>query len=496
MNLSLKTVIGGVVAPVALAALIAAAGCAVGPDYVRPADVPVPGGYVADHAADSVVGDDPAYGWWRDFGSARLDSLVEEAFAASPDLMAAAGRVTEARAQLKAAGSNSLPSVEIGGSASRSKLTMARFGGRGSIYSTLYDASANASWELDLWGRLSRTRRAGWADLMAVEANRIAVRQGLAADVVRAWLMVSEAEGQRDLSVRTEESWASSLDMVEDRYAGGVSASLDVHQSRQALASARARRVQWEEDLAVARRALEILVGRYPAGRIAAEGEALAQLPELKPVPAGLPANLLGRRPDVVAAEMSLRAAGERIGAAKADLFPRLSLTGNAGYSSPELDDLITDGASVWSLVGNLTMPLLNRGARTAQVDAAEGRAEQARAAYAGVLLNGFRDVEAALTAGRLQDIRRGFLRESVGHAERSLDVARDRYRQGLDPYLTVLDARRQLHLAESELLRAEGLVRRVRVDLIQALGGPWDVRPDQDSAAGTRTDVADAPRN
>ena len=260
--------------------------------------------------------------------------------------------------------------------------------------------------------------------------------------------------------------------------------------------AARARRVQWEEGLAVARRALEILVGRYPAGRIAAEGEALAQLPELKPVPAGLPANLLGRRPDVVAAEMSLRAAGERIGAAKADLFPRLSLTGNAGYSSPELDNLITDGASVWSLVGNLTMPLLNRGARTAQVDAAEGRAEQARAAYAGVLLNGFRDVEAALTAGRLQDIRRGFLRESVGHAERSLDVARDRYRQGLDPYLTVLDARRQLHLAESELLRAEGLVRRVRVDLIQALGGPWDVRPDQDSAAGTRTDVADAPRN
>lgn len=482
------------------AALAAAlAGCAAGPDYTRPGDVTAPAAYVSGGragAGDSAAAPEARYGWWRDFGSAELDSLVAEALASSPDLVSAAGRVLEARAQLRAARSGSWPSVEIGGDFNRSKFTMARFGGRGSIYSTLWDASADAYWELDLWGRLSRTRRAAWADLLAGEARQTAVRQALVADVVRAWLLVRESEQQRDLSADTERSWAASLETVEERYVRGVSGSLDVHQARQALAAAGAMRAQWEQDLAAARRSLEILLGRYPSAAVAVGGVDLPDLPELPAVPPGLPSDLLERRPDIVAVELDLRAAVERIGAAKADLFPRLALTGSAGYSSPELDGLFTEGASVWSLIGNIGMPLLNRGARTAQVTAAEGRAEQARAAYVQTLLNGFREVESALTAGRVQDRRRALLRESAAHARSSLAVARDRYRRGLDPYLTVLDARRQHYRAESDLLRSEGLVRRARVDLIQALGGPWDEQRAEDGPPNTAGGAEAAPRN
>ena len=466
-------------ARLALPVILLSAGCGVGPAYERPEAVDTPPAYVATAAGTETPA--PEYDWWRAFGSAELDTLVREALDAGPDLAAAAARVMEARAAVRAAGASRLPTVDLGGSASRSKMSLANFG-MGSRLAESYNASATAAYEIDLWGRLSANRRSAWAGLMAGEAERRAVKQALISGVVRAWLGAREAAQQLELSESMLESYRRNLAMVEDRYDSGVVSAADIHMARQNVAAAAAGRDQLEQDMLNARYALEILVGRYPAGEAAAEGEDLAALPQLPPVPAGLPSDLMQRRPDIIAAEMRLVSANAAIGVAKADLFPRLALTGSAGYTSPELGELFKDASSIWNLAANLSMPLLNRGARTAQVTAAEARTDQARAAYVSAVLAGFRDVESALVADRQQAERRAHLRESVTHARRSLDIAESRYARGLDPLLNVLESQRRYDQARSDLLRAERFCREARVNLVLALGGDWDVSTETES--------------
>jgi len=463
-----------------LALLVLTTGCAVGPDYHRPDVTAVPDTFVEDASADVSLGS-VDHAWWTSFGSPELDALVDEALANNPDAAAAAARVLAARAQLDGANAGRLPSVEIGGTASRSQSSRARFGGIGSFYQNFYTASATAAYELDLWGRLSRTRRAAWAAALASEVDRRTVQQALIADVVRGWLAVRESTDQLALARGTVAAYEHSRDMVEDRYLAGVVSSVDLHLSRQTVSSASALAAMREQELTAVRRALEMLLGRYPAGALAADGPSVAELPALPPVPAGLPSDLLERRPDIQAAEMRLLSATESVGAAKAELFPKLAITGEYGYNSSLFEELLKDASNVWSLAGGLAMPLFNRGARTSQVDVARAGAAEAEAIYVKVVLNGFREVESALTAERVQQERRMHLRDSVEHARRSLAVAADRYRQGLDGFLSVLDTQRRLLQAEGDWLGAERAWRASRVDLIQALGGDWDERvPDE----------------
>jgi outer membrane protein, multidrug efflux system len=457
------------------------AGCATGPAYERPQVVDMP---LAFSAADTTVilpDTRPQYDWWKVFGSSELNDLVEEALVASPDLAAAAAQVLEAEAGVKGARSNLLPTVSIGGTGTRAKQSLAAMGGFGSIYRTSYSASAQAAYELDLWGRLSSTRKSAWATLLAGEAQQRAVRQSLIANVISGWLTTREATQQYELAVDTEDSYRRNLEMVEDRYRNGVVTASDLHLARQNVASAQARTQQSQQDMLGARYRLEILVGRFPAGEIGARGDDLSQLPEPAPVPAGLPADILKRRPDLMAAEMQLVGANAAISIAKADLFPKLTLTGSDGYTSSTLENLFKDASSIWSLAANLSMPLLNRGAVKSQVKAAEARTQQAQAAYVKAVLAGFQDVQVALTGDRQQGLRRGFLRESALHANRSLTIAQENYSQGLTPYLTVLEAQRRYFQAQSDLLRAERLRREARINLILALGGDWDQVPAVD---------------
>lgn len=466
------------------ALLVLATGCAVGPDYERPRVTDLPDDFVEAPAAAGPVAA-PDHAWWSDFGSPELDALVGEALAASPDMAAAAARVMAARGRLESADASRLPSVEVGGTASRAQSTLARFGGVGSFTQDFFTATANAAYELDLWGRLSRTRRAAWAAALASEADRRTVQQALIADVTRGWLAVHEAQAQLELARGTAAAYARSRDMVEDRYLAGVAGAVDLHLARQTLSSAEALVALREQELAATRRGLELLLGRYPAGALTAGTPGLAELPALPAVPAGMPASLLERRPDIRAAELRLLAAVETVGATKAELFPRLALTGEAGYNASVLEELLKDASQVWSLAGGLTMPLLNRGATTGRVDTARGDAAEAEAAYVKIVLNGFREVESALSADHRQRERRDALRDGVGHARRALSLAEDRYRQGLDGYQTVLESQRRLLQAEGDRLAAERAWRAARVDLVQALGGDWD-RPSDDVDTGT----------
>ncbi|MFO7609042.1 MAG: efflux transporter outer membrane subunit [Candidatus Krumholzibacteriia bacterium] len=477
-----------------LALPVLLAGCAVGPDYARPAlETPLPPGWVnpaADAVPDSLdtaaaLGDTAggaAWRWWAAFGDPVLDRLVADALAHNHRLEQAAARVLEARAGVTGAESARWPSVEVGGTASRSKTseTVLRFG---PLYSNTFAATATARWELDLWGRLSRGKQAALATLLAGEQNRRAVAQALVGDVVRTWLVIRELELQVALTERTVASYQTSLVAVQDRYRSGLVGPLDVHLAGQNLAAAQAQLPQFRQQLAAARRTMEVLAGRYPAGTLqaavpGAAGPAPAMPEPLAPVPAGLPSALLDRRPDLLAAEASLAAAVARIGQAKAALYPRISLTGDGGSRSRELGDLFTAGSDAWSLVGNLVMPLLNRGATTSQVRAAEARAREAVAAYRGAVLQAFAEVENALDRDLHQQERERHLAESVDRARRAVELAQERYRRGLDGLLTTLEAQRRLFTAESSLLATRRERRAARVDLIQALGGPWETAP------------------
>ncbi len=477
-------------------ALALLAGCAAGPDFVRPGlATDVPTAWVNPAAAHTsaptlaavlpAAGAGAAWRWWEAFGDTTLDGLVETALAHNNQLEQAAARVLEARAAVGGAESARWPAVEVGGQAARNKTseTVIRFG---PLYSNAYSVTATARWELDLWGRLSRGKEAALATLLAGEQNRRAVAQGLIADVVRTWLTIRELELQVALTERTVASFAQSLDTVQERYRRGLVGPLDLHLAGQNLASAQAQLPLFRQQLAAARRTLEILVGRYPAGTITAsdlEGAdgrlTVTVMPApLAPVPAGLPSELLDRRPDLLAAEADLAASVARIGEAKAALYPRISLTASGGTSTRELGDLFTTGSDAWSLVGNLLMPLINRGATKAQAAAAEARARGATAAYRAAVLQAFAEVENALDQDLHQREREQRLAQSVDHARRAVQLAGERYRRGLDTLLTTLEAQRRLFTAESSLLTTQRDRRAARVDLIQALGGPWEAAP------------------
>ncbi len=465
-------------AAAALATLLLLAGCAVGPDYQRPdLQTPVPEQWssptLAQVLPDSSAG--PNWRWWESFGDQALNALVDEALLHNNDLAAAAGRVLEAGAQLGGAKSQQWPSIEVGGSASRNRRsTTQTFMGMERIYEN-YSASATLSYEVDLWGRLSRGKEAAVATLRASQQDRRAVAQALIAGVVSTWLQIQELEHQLALNGSTVASYQRTLDTVEERYQRGLVTALDLHLARQNLAAIKAQNPALRQNLAAARRSLEILAGRYPAGTVLAEQQFARDVASLPPVPAGLPAQLLERRPDVVAAEQRLHAAVAGIGNAKANLYPRISLTGSGGSTSPELSDLFTDPTNIWSLAGNLFMPLINRGATKAQVAAARARADQAVAAFRGTVLQAFAEVENALDQDRYQQEQENLLLESVEQARRSVDTAESRYRKGLENILTALESQRRLYTAESSLLTTQRQRRLARVNLIKALGGPWD---------------------
>ncbi|MBK8164819.1 MAG: efflux transporter outer membrane subunit [bacterium] len=473
-----------------LVPLLLTAGCAVGPDYSRPAlQAPVPQAWTgsavpATAAGDSarparlaVAGEAGAAGrWWESFGDTTLNRLVDQALAHNPQLDQAAARVLEARAGVTGAASPRWPTLEIGGQLSRAKSSedVLLFG---PLYSSSSSASVTARWELDLWGRLARGEQAARAALLAGEHNRRAVLQGLIADVVRGWLTAGELELQVALTERTIASYQDSYRMVEERYRRGLVGPLDLHLAGQNLSAAQAQLPAFRQQLAVARRGLEVLAGRYPTGLpltgVTGDGPPLPA--PLAPVPAGLPSELLDRRPDLLAAEASLAAAVARIGQAKGALFPRLSLTADGGTRSRDIADLFAQGTDAWSLVGNLVMPLLNRGATRSQVEVAEARAREAVAAYRGAVLRAFAEVENALDQDLNQQERERHLAASAASARSAVQLAEERYQRGLDGLLTTLESQRRLFTVESSLLAAQRERRVARVELIRALGGSWD---------------------
>ncbi len=462
-----------------LAAGLLLAGCAVAPPPA-PELPPAPESWTAESwTAESAPATGPAApDWWRSFQDPELVRLVGVALEANRDLAAAAARVEAAAAQARIAGADLAPQVAAALDASRSKRNFIGLpipGAAGSVLSTTttsYTAGLSVSWEADLWGRLRAGEAAAAAGLAAAEAELAAARLSLAGQTAKAWFGLVEAGLQNDLAKTTLASRKRTREQIERRYRAGLRGPLDLRLARSSEAAAEAQLALREGRRLAAARRLELLLSRYPAAATTAPA-ALPPLPP--PIPAGLPAELVGRRPDLAAADRRLAAAGFRVGQARAAIYPSLRLTGSSGGLSDELGSLLDSDFSVWSLAAGLLQPIFQGGRLRAGVELNEARHREASELYAQTVLRAFSEVETALTGERLLRRQADALETAAAEAAAAERLAQDRYRRGVGDYLAVLAAQVQALEAASQQLSVRRALLDTRVDLHLALGGGFD---------------------
>lgn len=463
-------------------ALLLLVSCASPPEPTHVCDLPVPEHWAAPAPNEPFV----EGRWWESLGGPTLTALIREALEQNRDLRQAAARVDAAVAQTRIAGSSLPPQLTLNGDATRRQQVFVGLPIPGrentplSSRSTSYGVSLNVSWELDLWGRIRAGQTAALAELQAAEAMYRAAQQSLAAQTARAWLALVAAQQQCELARANRDSLARTADRIAARYREGTRTALEDRMARQNLASAEAMLAARERERDAALRQLEILLGRYPAGTITNTG---ALPPINSEVPAGLPSELLQRRPDLVVAERQLAAQLARVREARAALWPRISLTAAGGRISNELQDLLDSRFDVWSLAGNIAQPILQGGRLRANVRLAEARAREALENYASVMLRAFAEVETALAAEQHLRQRQAALEESLQQARAALRLAETRYQTGLVDYLTLLESQRALYLAESDLIEVQRQRWANRIDLYLALGGGFEPDPPGSTA-------------
>jgi multidrug efflux system outer membrane protein len=415
-----------------------------------------------------------ATGWLPDYGSSRLAALVQQSIAHNHDLRAASARVNQARAQARIAGADLWPQVAADFNARRNQTASGqRFVGTGQR-SNRFDLGVDVSWEVDFWGRVNDQRGAAVANAEAVAEDLHAARLSLAANTVKAAVTVTEAEAQVVLAQENVKTRRVHLGIVEkslDRGLDADRAALDVSLSRSDLARAEATLATRKRVADEAHRNLELLLGAYPAGKEAG----LGSLPDLsRNVPAGLPSELLLRRPDLRAAERRLESALRDESAAKKALLPSFNLTGGAGLSTEDLTFLLEREAVVWSIAGNVAQRIFEGGRIKGNIELARSQYDEVLAIYAQSVLTAFKEVESALAAESFLREQEAALATAVTEATRSVKLAAGQYDRGLADILTVLDAQQRLFDARSLLLDVKAQRLRTRADLHLALGGEF----------------------
>ncbi|MGE0154312.1 MAG: efflux transporter outer membrane subunit [Reyranellaceae bacterium] len=442
------------------------AGCTMTPDYLAPkTDAPPRFQYAGDAAASWP---DPA--WWQGFGSAELDAMLAEAHRASPDLAAALARIEQAEAQSRSAAAALYPSLGTGGSIGRATSNP---GGQGTIVRMTYQGNLQAAYQVDLLGRYRAEAAAGRTRLEATQYDYEAVALTLNAQIAVTYF---QALALRDRIRLTNEQLRNAdgiLELLEQQARIGVGTDLELAQQRNAIASQRASLQGIMQSEREAVNALAVLVGRLPSG-FAARTQSLNEL-RAPAVVAGLPSELLQRRPDIRAAEAGLRAANFDIGSARAARFPSIQLTGTAGVTSATLSHIISPGSFLTSLVAGLTVPIFEGGRLEAQEDATRARYRELVANYSGAVLSAFRDTENALSASDLYNRQYQLAQEALQQAIRAYQLAEARYRAGAVDFISVLDAQRSVFQATDAVAQANLARLSSLVDLYEALGGGWD---------------------
>lgn len=420
--------------------------------------------------------------WWAQFSDPVLNSLVSDALSNNLDIAEAAARVEQASALARIARSAVFPAISATGSTSYSDSPLAgsAFGGFGGqtidrITNETYSLSLGASYELDLFGRVRGDLAAARNDAIAAEYDFRSVQLASAAETISTYFEIVDTRSQIALTVKTAELLSDRAERTNDRYLRGLAESFELYQVRQDLRNTQASLPSLEAALTSANGRLATLVRMYPAPLKQRLDTSLTPRLVFKPVPAGLPSDLLSQRPDVAAAWLRLEAARQRIGARKAERYPTLQLTASLGSQAGEPASVF-DIADTWllSLGSNLFAPLFDAGRISANIRAARASYDQQAAAYARAVLTAYREVDVAIDDYEERRQRYVLIARQLTEAEASLDLQAGRFEAGVGSYTAYLDALRAVYQVESSLSGAARDVALSRLGIHRALGGDW----------------------
>lgn len=467
--------------PTLLVSALLATGCSFIPQLDRPA-APVAGSYPAVSAANAgtPAADIP---WQNFFTDARLQQLITLALDNNRDLRVAVLNIEQARAQYQIQRSAQFPELGAAATGSRAASTS------GSGYVNTYMVGLSMpSWEIDFWGRIRSLKEQSLAQYLATEEGRKSTQISLVAAVANAWLGLQADEELRAISQRTLQTREESVRLAKLRFDAGASSELDFQQARSLTENARATLAQQTRQRDLDINALTLLVGQQvPAELLASlQGKQLADLPALADVPAGLPSDLLLRRPDIRQAEQSMVAANASIGAARALFFPNVSLTAAAGFANTELSDLFKSGSRTFSIAPSIYLPIFTAGRNQANLEVAETSKKIAAAQYEKTIQTAFREVSDALVS-RESLVEQLRAQQAQLEAESSrLKLSNLRYTNGVASYLDLLDAQRSMFTLEQAVVQVRLAQLQNQVLLYKALGGGWSDAVPAATAAAT----------
>ncbi|MCK4751818.1 MAG: efflux transporter outer membrane subunit [Planctomycetes bacterium] len=476
MNAKAEKIVCNTTAFVTAAILcVALAGCMVGPDYKRPqtiADTNDGYIYTGKHQPDEDI--EKIDTWWKHFGDETTTQLVTTALANNNNLQASAARVLQAEALLVETRGKQLPEVSYNFGRTRAKSSF-NFGGSGrfSSINTTFSQSVTVSYVADLFGKLKRQEKSAWADLFAAKANEQALTNIIISSVVKSRANIATIQRQLAITQANTDSWRQTVEIIERRYGRGLVGPLDVRLARENLEASKSNEIFSQQRLVIAQNALDALLARHP-GSSSELPKTLPELPDLTAVPVGIPAYLLDRRPDVMAAELALRSASEQIGVSIAQLYPDLTLGASYGTNADRFGDAFKHQTEIYSATLNLAQPIFKGKQLKARVDFSKARYKELTANYAETVLTALREVEDALIKEEMLQKQLAALRLRYNEANAAEQLAKQRYLRGVERLLAVIETQRRRRIAENEINIVRGQLWAGRVDLFLALGGDW----------------------
>ncbi len=450
-----------------LAIIAAIPGCTTTTPPVQPdPDIELP-----DQWASKTPESSPHAAWLNDFSDPALNQLVAEALSHNANLQTASARFAQTIAEAGLTRADLRPSANLGLNANRQKINSIGPQSIDSAYFNNYQLGLNISWEIDLWGKLRDQGSAAIAQTEAGAAELRQVKHSLAAQIAKNWFDYISAQAQCQLAKETANTYKQFQKAMETRFERGLTSALDLHRIRTQTALSHAQIEAAQRRMDAVARSLETLLGRYPSASIS-PSDTLRDLPSA--IPAGLPADLLQRRPDLIAAERRLSASEKNFSAAKKNRLPAISLTGNAGTSSDEFNDLLDSNFSIWSLAGNLAQPIYQGGRINANINRSAALREQAQAQYRETALRAFLEVETTLAAESY--LQREYKQQSLAakQADAAELLAWKRYRDGTIPFSDALESQRTANNVQANLIALRNQLLQNRIDLYLALGGPF----------------------
>ena len=414
--------------------------------------------------------------WWQNFRDETLNQVIGKALESNPNLQTAGTRLEIAWAQSKISAADLFPQITLSSGLSTSQMNMAQFGVSlpnvpSKFNSQRHNLTLGAQWELDLWGRVRAGKKAARANALSQAADFVGARHSLAGQLAKAWMLSIESRQQLRLARSTVTTYETTVERIRARFEQGVRSSLDLRLATASLAAANANVAERIYLSNRTTRQIEILLGKIPENQLKVP-EKLPSIPST--IPVGIPAKILSRRPDIVAAEQNLKAAGANVQQAKASLYPQISLTSSTGTSTSDLSDLVSGDSLIWNIGANIMQPLFQGGRLRQNIKIQQANLKAAESNFRSVFISALGEVENALDSEVQLVIMDTSLEEANEQSKAAANIAQERYDQGLENIITLLEARRRSIEAESRWwsIRRQRIDNRINLHL--ALGGDF----------------------